>query len=205
MTIEEPPEPSPTSDHIMDWLNSVSFLPSFLDDPYHPGWWDESHDLIDTSTTLTSLTNTATLTSITQSEDPTISNHPSPSEDSSKKRKTSSDPLPKPSQTHHRKNHSLRICLQPDGGDAAAAVDQEVAVTVKKSVGNKRSTNKSTANNCHNGNNKADGLNSYSILAPPQSLTTTCHAFNTFSVSSRSSATPREMPTSASLGTASKR
>uniref|UniRef100_A0A2N9GF01 Uncharacterized protein n=1 Tax=Fagus sylvatica TaxID=28930 RepID=A0A2N9GF01_FAGSY len=160
----------------MDWLNSVSFLPSFLDDPYHPGWWDESHDLIDTSTTLTSLTNTATLTSITQSEDPTISNHPSPSEDSSKKRKTSSDPLPKPSQTHHRKNHSLWICLQPDGGDAAAAVDQEVAVTVKKSVGNKRSTNKSTANNCHNGNNKADGLNSYSILAPPQSLTTTCHA-----------------------------
>uniref|UniRef100_A0A2N9IB50 Uncharacterized protein n=1 Tax=Fagus sylvatica TaxID=28930 RepID=A0A2N9IB50_FAGSY len=132
MTIEEPPELNPTSDHIMDWLNSVSFLPSFLDDPYNPGWWDESHDLIDTSTTLTSLTNTATLTSITQSEDPTISNHPSPSEDSSKKRKTSSDPLPKPSLTHPRKNHSCRIRLQAEGGDdaaAAAAVDQEVAVT----------------------------------------------------------------------------
>ena len=174
MTIEEPPEPSPTSDHIMDWLNSVSFLPSFLDDPYHPGWWDESHDLIDTSTTLTSLTNTATLTSITQSEDPTISNHPSPSEDSSKKRKTSSDPLPKTSQTHPRKNHSCRICLQPDGGDAAAAVDQEVAVTVKKSVGNKRSTNKSTANNCHYGNNK-EGRWAEQLLNPCATAITDNH------------------------------
>lgn len=174
MTIEEPPDPSPTSDHIMDWLNSVSFLPTFLDDPYHPGWWDESHDLIDTSTTLTSLTNTATLTSITQSEDPTISNHPSPSEDSSKKRKTSSDPLPKPSQTHPRKNHSSRICLQPDGGDAAAAVDQEVALTVKKSIGNKRSTNKSTENNCHNDNNK-EGRWAEQLLNPCATAITDNH------------------------------
>ena len=162
MTIGEPEPNHPTSDQIMDWINTGTIFPAFMDDSYNSGWWDESQnisqDLIDTNSTLTYLTNDTThITTSTHSDYPTITNHPSPS-DSSKKRKTASDPLPKPSSNHHnhhRKNHSRRISLQAEGGDSAAAVDQKV-VTVKKSVGNKRSSNKSTGNNCHNGNNNND-------------------------------------------------
>ena len=116
---------------------------------------------------LSPINNTANITTSTQSDDPTITNHPSPS-DSSKKRKTVSDPLPKPSSNHHnhhRKNHSRQISLQAGGGDAAAAVDQKV-VTVKKSVGNKRSSRKSTGNNCHNGNNNTEGRWAEQLLNP---------------------------------------
>lgn len=164
MTIGEPEPNHPTSDQIMDWLNTGTIFPTFMDDSYNSGWWDESQnigqDLIDTN-----------ITTSTQSDDPTITNHPSPS-DSSKKRKTATDPLPKPSSNHHNhhwKNHSRRISLQAEGGDSAAAVDQKV-VTVKKSVGNKRSSSKSTGNNCHNGNNnnnnKKEGRWAEQLLNP---------------------------------------
>ncbi|KAL0009825.1 hypothetical protein SO802_004933 [Lithocarpus litseifolius] len=173
MTIGEPEPNHPTSDQIMDWLNTGTIFPAFIDDSYNSGWWDESQnisqDLIDTNSTLTYLTNdTANITTSTQSDYPTITKHPSPS-GSSKKRKTASDLLPKPSSNHHnhhRKNHSRRISLQAEGGDAAAAVDQKV-VTVKKSVGNKRSSNKSTENNCHKGNNnKKEGRWAEQLLNP---------------------------------------
>ncbi|KAF3946858.1 hypothetical protein CMV_026920 [Castanea mollissima] len=171
MTIGEPEPNHPTSDQIMDWLNTGTIFPAFMDDSYNSGWWDESQNisqaLIDTNSTLTYLTNdTANITTSTQSDYASITNHPSPS-DSSKKRKTASDPLPKPSSNHQRKNHNRRISLQAESGDAAAAVDQEV-VTVKKSVGNKRSSNKSTGNNCHNGNNnkKKEGRWAEQLLNP---------------------------------------
>ncbi|KAM4110753.1 hypothetical protein ACJW30_05G015700 [Castanea mollissima] len=171
MTIGEPEPNHPTSDQIMDWLNTCTIFPAFMDDSYNSGWWDESQNisqaLIDTNSTLTYLTNdTANITTSTQSDYASITNHPSPS-DSSKKRKTASDPLPKPSSNHQRKNHNRRISLQAESGDAAAAVDQEV-VTVKKSVGNKRSSNKSTGNNCHNGynNNKKEGRWAEQLLNP---------------------------------------
>ena len=52
MTTNEVPQPNPTSEQILDWLeDSVSFFPSFLDDPYHSTeingyqWWDETQDL----------------------------------------------------------------------------------------------------------------------------------------------------------------
>ncbi|KAI4312728.1 hypothetical protein MLD38_037527 [Melastoma candidum] len=57
MTIEgAEPNTVPPDHHILDWLgDSVSFFPSFIDDPYNPGeieeypWWDDqqpSHDEI---------------------------------------------------------------------------------------------------------------------------------------------------------------
>ncbi|KAM3699310.1 hypothetical protein ACB094_05G016100 [Castanea mollissima] len=171
MTIGEPEPNHPTSDQIMDWLNTGTIFPAFMDDSYNSGWWDESQNisqaLIDNNSTLTYLTNdTANITTSTQSDYASITIHPSPS-DSSKKRKTASDPLPKPSSNHQRKNHNRRISLQAESGDAAAAVDQEV-VTVKKSVGNKRSSNKPTGNNCHNGNNnnKKEGRWAEQLLNP---------------------------------------
>ena len=65
MTLEEV-KPNPTWDHILDWLeDSVSFLPSFLDDPYKSGeinsyqWWDQNQyivqDLINIGATATSI------------------------------------------------------------------------------------------------------------------------------------------------------
>ncbi|XP_018835063.2 protein NODULATION SIGNALING PATHWAY 1 [Juglans regia] len=151
--IMEEPEPNPTPDHILDWIeDSVSFFPSFLNDPYNSDdingyqWWDESQDLIDSST-VTSLNTTATDTS-TAPINPTIFNQPSPP-DSSKKRKASDHPLPKPSQNHQnpRKNQSRRT-RHADDGDAAV----EEVVVVKKSVGNKKGTSKATGSNGNNGN-----------------------------------------------------
>lgn len=163
MTSEEP-EPNPASDHIMDWLEeSVSFLPSFLDDPYHSGdingyqWWDESQDIgqdmintIDTSLNSPS-GNPATATTMTTNPvNPTISNYQT-IPNSSKKRKSADDPIPKTSQNHHnqRRNHGRRINQAEDG---EAAIEEVVAI--RKSVGNKKNSAKGIGNNCNNGNNK---------------------------------------------------
>ncbi|KAK0597324.1 hypothetical protein LWI29_024053 [Acer saccharum] len=164
MTIEEP-EPNTGSEHIIDWLeDSVSFFPSFLDDPYNAGdlngyqWWDQGPDIgqeheIDVGA-ISSLNNIDT--TISTSTEPvehssvTSQNHhpPTSSSDSSKKRRNTDDnPLPRSSQTHHqRKNQGRRINETEEG------VDQEVVVTTKRSVGNKKNTNKSTGNNSNNGN-----------------------------------------------------
>ncbi|PON35681.1 GRAS transcription factor [Parasponia andersonii] len=173
MTSEDP-EPNPTSDHIMDWLeDSVSFLPSFLDDPYHSGeingyqWWDENqdlgHDLIHTlDTSLNSPSADAAATTVTANPaNPTLSNH-LPLPNLAKKRKSADDPIPKTSQNHHnhRRNHGRRINQAEDGN---AAVEEVVAI--RKSVGNKKSSAKATGNNCNNGNNK-DGRWAEQLLNP---------------------------------------
>ena len=57
MTIGEPEPNHPTSDQIMDWLNTGTIFPAFMDDSYNSGRCDESQnisqDLIDTNSTLT--------------------------------------------------------------------------------------------------------------------------------------------------------
>lgn len=161
MTSEEP-EPNPTSDHIMDWLeDSVSFLPSFLDDPYNSGeingyhWWNDSQDIaqdlinIGDTSPLNSPSVTATLTS-TKPPTPTISNN-LPLAGVSKKRKSADESIPKPSQnnTTQRRNQGRRTNQAKDGDAAVGEV-----VPVKKSVGNKKSSATATGNNWNNGNNK---------------------------------------------------
>lgn len=151
MTTQEP-EPNSTSDHILDWLeDSVTFFPTFLDDPYHSNdinglqWWDESHDLIHSNTTSTSLNNLTSiaLPTTTRPPDPTNLNQQSPS-DSSKKRKVSDDQL------IDQKNH-VRPISQAAQGDQLV---EEVVVPVKRTNGNKKGTAKTTGNNCNNGNSK---------------------------------------------------
>ncbi|KAJ6415832.1 hypothetical protein OIU84_004596 [Salix udensis] len=131
MTIEES-EPNHASDHVMDWLEeSVSFLPTFLDDPY-------------------SAADTNPYQCVISPINPTMSNHP-PTSTSSKKRKDPEDPVPKTSQNHNqRKNLNRRISKEEQDGETAV----EEVVAVKKSNGNKKSTNKSTGNNSNNGNKK---------------------------------------------------
>lgn len=151
MTTQEP-EPNSTSDHILDWLeDSVTFFPTFLDDPYHSNdinglqWWDETHDLIHSNTTSTSLNNLTSiaLPTTTRPPDPTNLNQQSPS-DSSKKRKVSDDQL------IDQKNH-VRPISQAAQGDQLV---EEVVVPVKRTDGNKKGTAKTTGNNCNNGNSK---------------------------------------------------
>ncbi|KAB1218360.1 Nodulation-signaling pathway 1 protein [Morella rubra] len=169
MPIEEP-EPTPTSDHVLDWLqDSVSYFPSLLYDPYNSvdisgyQWWDESQvigqDLIDPSLT----TLDATANSITPTDhDLTVVNHTSPS-GSSKKRKISDNSIPKQSQNNpnSRKNQSRRISTQADNGGVAV----EEVVAVKKSGGNRKSNGKAAGNNCSNGNNK-EGRWAEQLLIP---------------------------------------
>ncbi|CAK9179882.1 unnamed protein product [Ilex paraguariensis] len=157
MTIEEP-EPNPTSDHILDWLEgSLLYLPSFLDDPYNSGdingdsWWAQGQDLdqelINNSSISFNSNSPITTAPSTPPANSIISNHP-PLYDSSKKRKISDDLVPKASQ-NLRKNQNRR---DNDAEDVDAVVEQGMAV--KKSVGTKRATAKSAGNNCNNGNYK---------------------------------------------------
>ncbi|KAL9387678.1 hypothetical protein Peur_020802 [Populus x canadensis] len=165
MTIEGS-EPNQASDHILDWLeDSVSFLPSFLDDPYNAAdidpyqWWEQAEeicqDLANTNTSLSSSTTTSTITNINTTSlispnNPTISNHP-PTSTSNKKRKDPEDLVPKTSQNHNqRRNLNHRINKEDQDGEAVVGD----VVAVKKSNGNKKSTNKSTGNNSNNGNKK---------------------------------------------------
>ncbi|NP_001312243.1 nodulation-signaling pathway 1 protein-like [Nicotiana tabacum] len=144
MTIDEP-EPNSNSDPISEWLDTLSDVPSFLDEPYNypedfnfygDSWWippnqDKhivNHDIIDnnicTSFNYSSPVNAATSTI---PPEPIIL-------DLSKKRKTSgseSDHNPKVS----RKNRNRHT---------------NEADEMKKSTGHKRVTNKSTTNNCSN-------------------------------------------------------
>lgn len=165
MTIIEEPEPNPTADHILDWLEeSVSFLPSFLDDPYNANgiddyqWWNQGQDMAPeqligntgASSAAATVNNTeATANVSTISVRPTDSVVPGPPApaDSSKKRRNTDDPPTRSSQSHHqRKNQGRRITETEEGN--------EEGVIVKRSVGNKKNTNKSTGNNGNNGNSK---------------------------------------------------
>lgn len=172
MTIEEP-EPNPISDHILDWLeDSVTFLPSFFDDPYHAGgidtyqWWTQGENLvqeqlINASVSPVENTDVVTFTNATAimpSDYLTIPSLPQPS-DSSKKRRNADDPLPRSTQSQQqRKNQGRGRINENEEGD-------EEIVTVKRSVGNKKNSNKTSGSNNNNGNNK-DGRWAEQLLNP---------------------------------------
>ncbi|GKV00801.1 hypothetical protein SLEP1_g13429 [Rubroshorea leprosula] len=145
MTIEEP-----ESNPLLDWLDdSVSFLPSFLDDPYSSGdvWWDENRnlgqDLISDANVATSITGDADTVAIDGvSANPSVSDPPS-FVDVSKKRKAPQEGFPGASQSQQRRKN-------PDG----IGENEGMVVAAKKGVGNRKSANKPTGNNGNNGNNK---------------------------------------------------
>lgn len=154
MTIEEP-EPNPTSDHLIDWLEgSVSYLPSFFDDPYNSTdidayrWWDESED-INQNMINTSNPNVTPIINTIEPASPTTTN-PLPPPISSKKRRVSDDTITKTSQ--NRRKIQGRKTNQSEDGDAS--VEDLVALAPKKLIGNKKGTTKGTGNNNNNGNNK---------------------------------------------------
>ncbi|KAK3030926.1 hypothetical protein RJ639_036664 [Escallonia herrerae] len=162
MAIEEP-EPNPTSEHILDWLEgSISYLPSFFDDPYSSNdisgdsWWIHDQDLDQelinnhsSNASFNTASTTTTSTTSTTPNEPIISNHLPPF-DSPKKRKATHDPIPKASQTC-RKNQNRQV---NEGDDKDAVAEQVQPGPVRKAGGNKKGASKSAGGNGSNGNNK---------------------------------------------------
>ncbi|XP_061342902.1 protein NODULATION SIGNALING PATHWAY 1 [Gastrolobium bilobum] len=163
-------EPNPTSDHILDWIEgSVSFFPSFLDNPYDSSdihdyqLWDQGQDIslyqtdanTDSSKAINNNNNNNTIaaaaaasTTSTTPLEPYDSNTPTLS-DLPKKRNAADEPSLKPSQNHKHKRIKSRPMNEADNGDAVVE-----GTTVRKSGGNKKGASKANGNNCNNGNNK---------------------------------------------------
>lgn len=157
--------PNPASDHILDWFEgSVSYYPSWMDDPYNPGCivedynlWGHGQDMgqqfhVDAGTgSPDAATGTAMSAAISGGKTPTepYSSNKPPSSDLSKKRNDSDDLCLKPSQNHKSKKIKCRPANEADNGDAVVE-----GTTVKKSAGNKKGSAKANGNNCNNGNNK---------------------------------------------------
>lgn len=151
MTMEDS-DPNSSSDDILDWLQgSTSFLPSFLDDPYHFGeincgnWWiqNQEFDQDVLNTRSTSLNSSSTSATSTKPANPIVPSSPHTS-NSSKKRKPLDDhptakPLPNP-----RKNQNRRSDDAEEGG----------VITGRKSATSKRQSGKTGGGNCNNGNNR---------------------------------------------------
>ncbi|KAK4395069.1 protein NODULATION SIGNALING PATHWAY 1 [Sesamum angolense] len=150
MTIGEP-EPNPPPDHVLGWMGeSVSYFPTFFDDPYETGdfsgdsWWVDGHnleqDLVNTSAN-SFTTNTTSITPVPT--DSVVSNHSIPV-DSPKKRKLPDDSSPKAAQ----KNKNRRV-NESDPGPAGAAQ----GVAPRKTTAPKKGS-KSAGNSNNNSNNK---------------------------------------------------
>ncbi|WCJ39424.1 Protein NODULATION SIGNALING PATHWAY 1 [Euphorbia peplus] len=166
MTIEEP-EPTRISDHILDWLeDSVSFLPSFLDDPYNPydfsncQWWqNEDQDqfnqlpIDNTTPSFTTTTTTSSLVVPTTYDDQPVLDHPQPS----RKREAVDDPVPEPSQ---KKKQNTKVLE----GEQVVEV-----VAGKRSNGSKKNNMKNAASN----GNKKEGRWAEHLLNPCASAITT--------------------------------
>ncbi|KAK4267206.1 hypothetical protein QN277_024019 [Acacia crassicarpa] len=160
-------EPNPASDHILDWFEgSVSYYPSFLDDPYNPGGiqdfslWGQGQDVgqeyqVDAGPgSPNAATGTAVSAAISDGSktpaEPYVSNNPPPSSNLPSKRKATDDLCIKPSQNHHKsKKSKSRAVNEAENGDAVAE-----GTTIKKSAGNKKGSAKTNGNNCNNGNSK---------------------------------------------------
>ncbi|KAK2353285.1 protein SHORT-ROOT [Trifolium repens] len=170
-------EPNPTSDHILDWLEgSVSFFPSFLDDPYNNGYiqeyplWDQNQDInnqyqIDVNTNSPNGTNStnnivaASTTTSTTSLEPNSSNN-IPFSDLPKKRNAEDESgLKKQSQNQKNKRIKSRPTNEADNGDAAIE-----GTVVRKPGGNKKGAAKANGNNGSNGNK--DGRWAEELLNP---------------------------------------
>lgn len=154
-------EPNPTSDHILDWLEgSVSFFPSFLDDPYNSGeiqeyqLWDQDQHIsqyqtdayIDSPNVTNTIPATTSTTSTTPSDPYSSNNLPLP--DLPKKRNATDVLSIKPSQNHKHKKIKRVPMNEPENGDTVI----EGPTVVKKSGGNKKGSAKANGNNSNNGN-----------------------------------------------------
>ncbi|KAL2551149.1 Scarecrow-like protein 29 [Forsythia ovata] len=154
MTSDEP-EPNPTADHILEWLEgSLSYFPSFFDDPYDArdfsadSWWVQTQclDQEPINNSPASITTTATNAATTKPSDSIVSNQLLPP-DLPKKRKLPDDLNPKISQSS-RKNQNPQI----DEADVGGAITGH-GVPPRRTAANKKTTGKSAGSN-NNGNNK---------------------------------------------------
>ncbi|KAL1814330.1 hypothetical protein DCAR_0518467 [Daucus carota subsp. sativus] len=170
----EVPEPNPTTDHVLDWVEgSLAYHPSFY--PYSfddnnnaltdDSWLDVCQDLdqILVSNSFTSDNHyTAPITTASTSTllvDPIISNHLSVSPpETSKKRKASGEAISDASQSH-KKNQTLRS-NEADGD--RVVVDQRVSI---KRAGNRRGGKHLAASDCKNSENE-DGRWAEQLLNP---------------------------------------
>ncbi|KAI3455621.1 hypothetical protein Pfo_012284 [Paulownia fortunei] len=157
MIIEEP-EPNPPPDHILGWIGeSISYFPTFFDDPYDTGdfsgdsWWVHSQnleqELINSSSNSFNTATATTTTTASAAPTPTdsiISNQSLPL-DLTKKRKLPDDSSPK----IPRKNTNRRI-NESDAGATGA----EQGVAPRKPAATRKGNSKSAGNSNNNGNNK---------------------------------------------------
>ncbi|KAF7814048.1 nodulation-signaling pathway 1 protein [Senna tora] len=155
-------EPNPASDHILDWLEgSVSFFPSFLDDPYNTDGiedyqlWGQGQD-IGYQVEVGPASPNAISPSKTPTE-PYSSNNPSPPNSDLPKKRNASDALSLKSSQNHKskksKSRPVAVTVTVSESDNGDAVVVEGSKTVKKSGWNKKGLAKANGNNCNNGNN----------------------------------------------------
>ncbi|KAF5201994.1 Nodulation-signaling pathway 1 protein [Thalictrum thalictroides] len=144
-----------SDDHILDWLeDTVSFLPSFLNDSYNVEeaneyqWWEQNRDLIDSTSTPTLNVSSDHSTCITSLDLPTSSIPQSSDSSSSRKRKSPTTPNSKSPQEVVSKS-----CHIGENNESDAVVEEEV-VKVKRTVSTKKAAAKGNGNNSNNGNSK---------------------------------------------------
>ncbi|XP_060206000.1 protein NODULATION SIGNALING PATHWAY 1-like [Lycium barbarum] len=140
-------EPNSNSDPISEWLaNTLSDVPSFLDEPYDytddlnfygDSWWVPNEEIVNHNNTCNSFNSNSPVNIATSNipSEPIILDHPQPLDLSKKRKTTGPDHNPK----GPRKNQNRQINEVEDGH------------VVRRSTAPKRVTTKSTANN---GNNK---------------------------------------------------
>ncbi|OVA08349.1 Transcription factor GRAS [Macleaya cordata] len=143
MTINGESDPNHTSDHILDWLeDTISFLPSFFDDPYNNSttptvsditefqWWDQDdQDLIINPSLISPTTTTTTTAAAAAVATTNLTNLPPAPPLNSKKRKSPNDPNLEtvlPLTNHHQNQQNQRRRL----------VGTTKKPTIKSSTGN---------------------------------------------------------------------
>lgn len=148
----EEPEPGPPPDHVVGWIEeSISYFPTFFDDPYDAGdfcgdpWWVQTQnleqELTHSSSNSYNTAPTPTTTAATPTPADSVVSTQSLPQDSAKKRKLPEDPTSRIS----RKPTSRRVNEPDDAGGAAP---------LRKPAGKGRGGSKSVGNSSNNGNNK---------------------------------------------------
>ncbi|OWM66576.1 protein NODULATION SIGNALING PATHWAY 1 [Punica granatum] len=171
MTLGEA-EPNPMTDHILDWLEgSVSFFPTFLDDPYNSDdyqWWEPNQeinqDVLYTCSNNTASNTIPTATASTTTTASTVCLNPT-SPGQRLKRKSPEEPMPRPSLGQNlSKSQSQQI-------NEADAAGQGKAMPAKKLSTGKKGSGKPAGRDCNNANGK-DGRWAEQLLNPCASAIT---------------------------------
>lgn len=161
-------EPNSTSDHILDWLEgSVSFFPSFLDDPYNSSYiqeyqlWEHDQENIissqyqnDVNTSSSpNATNSTTTTTTTIVADAAASDSTTniPFSDFPKKRNATDESSLRESQNQRSKRIKSGSMSEADNVEGTNT-NTNTNTVVRKAGGKKGA--KGNGNNCNNGNNK---------------------------------------------------